>query len=139
MSDTASRSAFSLGKKRNSRGTPARHQGDSAPGQVSQAPKPVGHLQPADFCGFEASVPLSHAIGLGQRDTSHSERDTAWDSSGTVDIGPAEGMDRGLSAADYHAPAARHTGDDLDMATGCCRRAADPLGETTRRTRLEHR
>ena len=69
------------------------HQRDSGPGQVSQAPNQVGHLQPANFCGFEATVPLSHAIGLGQRDTSRPERDSAWDSAGTVDA------DSGLPAA----------------------------------------
>ena len=84
----------------------------------------MGHLQPADFCGFEASVPLSHAIGLGQRDTSHSERDTAWDSSGTVDI------ESGLPKAWI---------EGYQQLITMRRPRADPLGEATGRTRLEHR
>ena len=94
MSDTASLKILAQRVlARQKAGQSVGHQRDSGPGQVSQAPNQVGHLQPADFCGFEATVPLSHAIGLGQRDTSRPERDSAWDSAGTVDA------DSGLPAA----------------------------------------
>jgi hypothetical protein len=62
------------------------HQRDSEPGQVSQALNRVGHLNSAENRHFGQVSRCPCPIGVGQWDTPHPKRDSAWDTSGTAGV-----------------------------------------------------
>jgi hypothetical protein len=70
---------------RSQAGQSLEHPWDSAPGQVSQVQNQLGHLKPAEnrHSGQVSQCPTRR--GVGQWDNTAQERDSRWDTSGTLD------------------------------------------------------